>query len=152
MRAWQTVIAHIVADSRPVIPLPERQRLNQTVAALLRPGLNAVVESEGGTAYNSFHSNDALSFLRSARVKVYAQDWTLKAGDNEIATSRIVLAIVRRKNEAAGEIEAGLVFSLVAEEAQVGTATTWLRDFMLANEQKILRLLHVGTPQASPAT
>lgn len=139
------VIAHIVVDDRPVTPLPERQRLNQTVAAMLRPGLNAVVEREGGTAYNALHSDSALSFLRSAGVRIYAKTGTLKAGDDEIATSRIVLALVRWKNEANGEIEAGLVFSLVAEEARGGTATNWLRDFIVANEREISRLLHLGT-------
>ena len=139
------VIAHIVEDDRPVTPLPERQRLNQAVAALLRPGLSAVAESEGGTAYNGLHSGNALSSLRSAGVRIYAKTGTLRAGEDEIATSRIVLALVRWKNESAGEIEAGMVFSLVAEEARGGTATDWLRDFIVANEAEISRLLRIGT-------
>jgi cell division protein FtsI/penicillin-binding protein 2/cell division protein FtsW (lipid II flippase) len=138
------VIAHIVVDDRPITTLPERQRLNQTVAAMLRPGLNAVVEREGGTAYNALHSDSALSFLRSNGVKIYAKTGTLKANENAVATSRIVLALVRWKNEAAGEVQAGLVFSLVAEEARGGTATNWLREFILANEREITRLLDLG--------
>jgi hypothetical protein len=82
-------------------------------------------------------------------VKIYAKTGTLRASEDEKATSRIVLALVRWKNEAAGEIESGLVFALVAEEAGGGTATDWLRDFLTTHETAILRLLHVGTSQTS---
>jgi cell division protein FtsW (lipid II flippase)/cell division protein FtsI/penicillin-binding protein 2 len=141
------VIAHIV--DTPVKPLKERERLDPAIARKLRPGLNAVGDSQGGTAYNALHSGNALWAIRNAGIRIYAKTGTLKAGEDEIATSRIVLALVKWKNESSGEIEAGLVFSLVAEEARTGTAAYWINDFITQHQSEILRLLHVGTQRGT---
>jgi hypothetical protein len=141
------LIAHIVANKLPLKPLEGRKLLDPAIASKLRPGLLAVVDTDGGTAYRAMNTSNALSYLRNAGVKIYAKTGTLKAGEQEIETSRIVLALVRWKNEAAGEVEAGLVFSLVAEEGRTGTATEWLRDFIGENEADISRLLKINTTQ-----
>jgi hypothetical protein len=139
------IVAHIVANDVPIKPFSERQRLDPVIASQLRPGLNAVAESAGGTAYRALHVGDALSFLTNGGIKMYAKTGTLKANEDEIATSRILLALVKWKDEAKGEIEAGLVFSLVAEEARSGTTTHWIRDFIMQHQSEISRLLHIGT-------
>jgi cell division protein FtsW (lipid II flippase)/cell division protein FtsI/penicillin-binding protein 2 len=143
------VIAHIVANEKPVTPLPGRERLDPKIAQKLRPGLTGVVDGYGGTAYNALHFGSALSSLRSAGVRVYAKTGTLKASDDDIATSRIVLALVKWKDERKGEVEAGLVFSLVAEEARSGTAAIWIRDFLVDHQAEVARLLRVGGQQTS---
>ncbi|HSE18104.1 MAG TPA: FtsW/RodA/SpoVE family cell cycle protein [Pyrinomonadaceae bacterium] len=139
------VVAHIVANDAPVKPFSERKLLDPAIAATLRPGLNAVAESQGGTAYRALHEGNALTFLRNAGIKIYAKTGTLKASEDEIATSRILLALVKWKDEQKGEVEAGLVFSLVAEEARTGTAAIWIRDFIMEHQTDISRLMHMGT-------
>jgi len=141
------VIAHI--EDTPVKPLQGRERLDPAIARKLRPGLNAVVDSPGGTAYNALHAGNALWAIRNAGIKIYAKTGTLRASDDEIATSRIVLALVKWKNESSGEVDAGLVFSLVAEEARTGTAAYWIQDFIMQHQNEILRLMHAGTQRST---
>jgi cell division protein FtsW (lipid II flippase)/cell division protein FtsI/penicillin-binding protein 2 len=146
------MIAHVVDNPRPVKALEGRKLLDPAIAQKLRPGLRAVAESEGGTAYKGLHTRDAVSYLLQHGVRIYAKTGTLRNDERSRDTSRIVLALVRWKNEAAGEVEAGLVFSLVVEEGGTGTAPLWLGEFLLENRDEISRLLNIETTPATAAS
>ena len=142
------LIAHIVDNPLALKTLEGRKLLDPVIAQKLRPGLQAVAESEGGTAYRGLHVRDAVSYLQQHGVRIYAKTGTLRDDEHSRDTSRIVLALVRWKNEAAGEVDAGLVFSLVVEEGGTGTAPVWLGEFLLENQGEISRLLNI---EATPA-
>jgi hypothetical protein len=56
--------------------------------------------------------------------------------------SRVVLAIVRWDDDKKPqEIRSGLVFSMVTEMAEEGTAVRWLGQFLVENQAEIKRLL-----------
>jgi cell division protein FtsW (lipid II flippase) len=133
------VLAHIVEGRGPVQFLPERQELDPKVAAVVRRGLNGVVERDGGTA-RSLGSDPELAFLKQ-KVKFYAKTGTLEPRENANDISRIVFAAVRWKDESKGEVAAGLVFAVVAENSDRGVATAWLRDFLVENKSEISKLL-----------
>jgi cell division protein FtsW (lipid II flippase) len=133
------VLAHIVEGRGPAQTLPERKALDPKVAAVVRRGLSGAVERDGGTAHLLW-SDGELAFLRQ-KVKFYAKTGTLQPGENSKETSRIVFAAIRWKDEGKGEVAAGLVFSVVAENAEQGDATRWLRDFIVENKSAIAKLL-----------
>ncbi len=134
------LLAHIVTGSQQVRPLAERENFPD-IAARLRPGLAAVVSN--GTASRPLRDTGALTFLNGLPgVKVYAKTGTLKALEGARETSRIVMALVRWENEPRGQIKSGLLFSLVGEQAEMGTATRWLGEFLMQNRSDIERLLN----------
>ncbi|MBV9926950.1 MAG: FtsW/RodA/SpoVE family cell cycle protein [Acidobacteria bacterium] len=134
------VLAHIVEGREPVRFLPERQQdLDPKIAAVVRRGLNGAVERDGGTA-RSLGSDPELAFLKQ-KVKFYAKTGTLEPRENANDISRIVFAAVRWKDEGKGEVAAGLVFAVVAENSDRGVATGWLRDFIVENKSEISKLL-----------
>lgn len=139
------VVAHIVANDRPVETLGERKALDPRVARRLHDALGAVVSVKGGTAFAALGSKGQLDFLKPLGIKAYAKTGTLRAEEGEFATSRIVLALIRWKDESAGIVDSGLVFSLVVEEGKTGTAADWIGEFINANQAEISRLL--GSPK-----
>jgi cell division protein FtsW (lipid II flippase) len=133
-----TVVAHITpVDAKPATD-PVRVEF-AGAAALLRPGLAGVVGAANGTANGRFANEGAMAFIKSmAGVKAYAKTGTLvvdKATGRE--TSRLVLVLVRWKDERKGQVQSGLVLSMVAERAKQGTATTWLAKFLTENRDWI---------------
>ncbi len=135
------VLPHVTVDERP-ITLGTRASFPDT-ARLLRPGLQAVIT--GGTATSAFRATKALQFVQSlsARgVKAYAKTGTLaqRKGSN-FETSRIMLALVRWKNESKGEVDHGLVFSLVVENAREGMASRWMGEFLDRHREEIEQAL-----------
>lgn len=138
------VVANIVRNQKNIIPLPGRERFPE-IAARVRAGLAAVITE--GTAKANLQQTGALSFLTGLPgTKVYAKTGTLRPKRADRNTSRLVLAIVRWKDERQGLAQAGLVLSLVCEEADVGTATTWMGEFLMRNKADIERLLATGNP------
>ena len=108
------------------------------IAAKVRPGLEKVVQE--GTAARGLGTNGLLAALKKKGYRVYAKTGTLhSAGTNNM--SRIVLAIVKWKNEANGEPDSGLIFSLVGERANTGDATVWLGEFLDSHQKEINSLL-----------
>jgi cell division protein FtsI/penicillin-binding protein 2 len=137
------VIAHIVKNRDPVNPLKERMMFPD-IAAKVRPGLAAVITE--GTAFRTLQKTSmgksALALLKAyPKSEVYAKTGTLKSEEGARNTSRIVLAIVKWKDKNKGLVESGLVFSVVAERAQVGKATEWLAEFLLNYRADIEKFL-----------
>jgi cell division protein FtsW (lipid II flippase) len=134
------VVAH--ATRLPsVTPGPDREDFEQ-VSERIRPGLQAVVDSPGGTADAILAASGALAWLHSlSGVQVYAKTGTLALGDNSPRqTSRLLLALIR---PAAGDRPArGMVFSMVVESAEIGTATRWLGEFLLDQKSQVASLLN----------
>jgi cell division protein FtsW (lipid II flippase) len=142
------VVAHIVKNDKPFDFFDEKDNPNSretftTVAAKLRDGLEKVVIS--GTATEKLKESgatDYISFLKGKGYKIYAKTGTLReTGTRDI--SRIVFAIVKWEDEAQGKIKSGMIFSLVSERAETGTATKWLGEFLAsnANQKEINRLV-----------
>jgi len=117
---------------------PEARNQFALIAQKVRPGLEQVVLK--GTAASGLGTNAFLSDLRKRGYRVYAKTGTLhSAGTNNM--SRIVLAIVKWKNEGNGEVESGLIFSLVGERANTGEATIWLAEFLDSYQKEINNVL-----------
>jgi cell division protein FtsW (lipid II flippase) len=133
------VIAHIVRSDAPLQTLEGRKMLSPELAFQLHNGLRDVAEEPGGTAYKYLSQSKSLEKLK--RYSFYAKTGTLKVEEDELATSRIVLAIVKWKNEKKGEVASGLVFSIVAEQGGSGTAANWLNSFLVANVELIANIL-----------
>ncbi len=134
----------VVVHASRVAPHPDARRERfEDLARRLYPGLTGAVEAPGGTANGILSANGALAWIRQLRnVQAYAKTGTLALGPEGTPrqVSRMLLALVRRA--AGGEPEGGLVFSLVAESAEMGTATRWLGEFLLSARQDIQRLLY----------
>ena len=130
------VIAHGVAGE----VRGERVRRDfSTTAAQLRPGLAGVM-GQAGTAYKVLQQSNPqlLKWLQSLTgVKVYAKTGTLSTDGGTTNTSRLVLALIRWKDETRGQVERGLVLSLVAERATEGSATRWLGEFLAENHERL---------------
>lgn len=131
----QPRIAHILGDNTPFITL-ETRRPFPDIAARLRPGLADCVSK--GTATEKLKSTQALALLGSLKgVKAYAKTGTLRFQANEPSTSRIILALIKWKDERQGTIDKGIVISIVGERAGSKTATEWLGEFLVSNNQLV---------------
>jgi hypothetical protein len=60
----------------------------------------------------------------------YGKTGTLSTDDGKTETSRLVIALVRWKDQAKGTVDAGVILSLVVERAEMGSASTWLGEFI----------------------
>jgi cell division protein FtsW (lipid II flippase)/cell division protein FtsI/penicillin-binding protein 2 len=135
----QPVNAHITTHQNAPTFLEGRERF-PAIAARLRPGLAAVVKE--GTARKLLQETNALTYLNGLRdVKIYAKTGTLKAKAGTQETSRLVIALIRWDNERQGSVRKGLVFSIVGEEAELGTSTRWFGEFLIKHRTIIERLL-----------
>ncbi len=144
------LISHITKTDKPFIPFnekdsPDSRETFTSTAAKLRDGLEKVVTN--GTATERLKESGAtsyISFLRSKGYKIYAKTGTLREAETR-DISRIVLAVVKWEDEAQGEIKSGMIFSLVSERAETGTATKWLGEFLASNtnQKEINRLLGI---------
>jgi hypothetical protein len=144
------VVPHVLSNAHPVTTRAEFPE----IAARLRPGLEAVVSHEHGTAHGAMRASGALNWLtelRAAGYRIYAKTGTLAQGQGQPATSRLVLAIVRW-NQSGDAAERGIVFSLVIERGQVGLAASWLGEFLVQQAGSIRRLLdsQVTVPPGQP--
>lgn len=140
------LVAHIIKNDIPFEFFDNKDdsesRISfNAIAAKVRPGLEQVVEN--GTATERLKEAGAmsyLSFLKSKGYRLYAKTGTLHStGTRDM--SRIIFAVVKWKNEGKGEVEVGLIFSLVSERADTGAATLWLGEFLNSNQKDINRLL-----------
>ena len=113
------------------------------VAAALRPGLAGVVGGPRGTARGRLTSEGALAFIKSLPgVRAYAKTGTLVVDQTTgRETSRMVLVLVRWKDEKKGLVQSGLVLSMVAERATQGTATTWVAKFLMEHREWVRQKL-----------
>ncbi|MGA9771292.1 MAG: FtsW/RodA/SpoVE family cell cycle protein [Blastocatellia bacterium] len=145
-----TVIAHIVKNDQPIEPLASRRRFVE-IAKKVQPGLSGVISQ--GTARSAFQATGAAGFLNSLHasmgIEAYAKTGTLKASDDARDTSRIVLALIKWQDKDKGIVQAGLVFSIVGEQAQKGTAARWLGEFIAKNQDDIRRMLAEKIPGQS---
>ncbi|HLJ29122.1 MAG TPA: FtsW/RodA/SpoVE family cell cycle protein [Candidatus Angelobacter sp.] len=106
------------------------------IAVRLKPGLEAVIMDRLGTANPAFVATGALAFLHTLPgVKVYGKTGTLGEEKGLPTTSRLVLALVREDTK--GRIQDGLVFSIVVERGEMGLASRWLGEFLVAESQSI---------------
>lgn len=131
------VIPHII-DRPTVVPSSARSALDPAIAVKIRRGLNQAVEQSGGTA-NALWQGDDLGFLKS-KVKFYAKTGTLKPEGTQYETSRIAVTLINWNGD---KISAGLVFTVVAEQGSQGTATRWLKQFLIENTDEIAKVLNV---------
>lgn len=99
------------------------------IAARLRPGLTAVVRDDGGTATGRLRKAGA-ALVFSPNLTAYGKTGTLSTDEGKTETSRLVIALVRWKDQAKGIVDHGVVLSLVAERAEMGAASTWLGEFI----------------------
>ena len=132
------VIASIVGDSDRIPHLrgSNPARNFPEIAARLRPGLAAVLTE--GTAAEAFEVSGARNtFKRLGKVKAYAKTGTLATRTGDPSTSRIVLAVVKWKDEKKGTVDKGVVISAVIERGGQGTATRWIADFLARHEAEL---------------
>ncbi|MGC2236383.1 MAG: hypothetical protein WA584_09490 [Pyrinomonadaceae bacterium] len=120
------VIPHIVKNNNTIET--SRETLDKDAARQIRIGLKAAVEEEGGTAHLLF--KDKTSYLSDSRIGFYAKTGTLNASEDELDTSRIVFAIIKWKDENRGEVQDGLVFSIVIEQGEKGKAVQLMDEFL----------------------
>jgi hypothetical protein len=102
----------------------------------------------------------ALSVINDlSGVSVYAKTGTLRATSPPLKApdvvpavvptmdvpnnSRIVLALIRW-DASRTKVNAGLVLSLVAERAEMGSSTAWLGDFIVRYQDQIRQALGIG--------
>lgn len=141
------VIAHVVKNDQKIEPFSARRQFVE-IAKRVQPGLAGVITK--GTARGAFQSTKAIAFLTSLGasmgIEAYAKTGTLKAADDARDTSRIVLALIKWKDKDKGVAQTGLVFSVVGEQAQKGTAALWLGEFLWKYQDEIRRLLAEGIP------
>jgi cell division protein FtsW (lipid II flippase) len=134
--AGAPVLPHITADGEGVQLLDSRTEFSQ-VSQRLRPGLAAVITQ--GTASAYFNVPRVRGVLQALpRVTAYAKTGTLATGETRGNVSRLLLALVRWNAEGTA-VEQGLVFSIVVEAADQGTATAWLADWIAENEGQLRR-------------
>lgn len=130
------VLPHMVAGDGP--PKQSVRAEFVSIAERLRPGLKGVVKF--GTASKRFASGNAsvLDRWTTRGYEVYAKTGTLEEDNvSKRKTSRLVLALVRWNKSKPADVRSGLVFSLVTEHAETGTATSWLHEFIAANDREI---------------
>lgn len=132
--------AHILANTTPFTTLDTRRPFPE-IAARLRPGLTACVTQ--GTATEKLKSTQALALLGSLKgVKAYAKTGTLRFQANEPSTSRIILALIKWKDERQGIVDKGIVISIVGERAGSKTSTEWLGEFLVSNKPLVASALN----------
>jgi hypothetical protein len=131
------VIPHINGEKGELSGLEHRE-LFPSIAAKLRPGLEKVLTAEGTAG--GFGGDKVLNRIATLpRVKAYAKTGTLRddertaRGSESEWTSRITVALIRWKDEKAGEVDRGLVLSLFVERAQIGDASFWMSGFIEKN-------------------
>jgi cell division protein FtsW (lipid II flippase) len=120
-----------------------------TLAKQLRTGLSGVVFAKNGTANSKLNESGALNFLtdlKQAGFQVYAKTGTLTEDGND-DTSRIILTIVQFEDAEQTKINKGLSFSLFIEETTIGTASSWLGEYLMENKAEILRLLETKSQE-----
>lgn len=133
------VVATVVKNQESV-DLLDGRRPFPDIAARVRPGLRKVVTE--GTATRALRVTHALTFLTGVPgVRVYAKTGTLRAKEGQRDTSRLVLALIKWKDERKGIVQNGLVFSIVGEQAQMGSGALWLGEFLVKTQSDIRRLL-----------
>lgn len=137
------LVAHMVRNNLPFDYFdnnddPEARKQFAAIAAKVRPGLEQVVVS--GTAAERLGAKTFLSSLKNKGYRLYAKTGTLHSGGTH-DMSRIILAIVKWKSEGKGEVESGLIFSLVSERADTGDATKWLGEFLDSYQKEVNRIL-----------
>jgi len=137
------LVAHLVRNTLPFDYFdnsddPEARKQFAAIAAKVRPGLEQVVVN--GTAAERLGAKTFLSSLKNKGYRIYAKTGTLhSAGTHDM--SRIILAIVKWKIDGKGEVESGLIFSLVSERADTGDATKWLGEFLDSYQKEVNRML-----------
>jgi len=130
-----TVTGHPVMPYivRGPAPKPAAMRVHfPKIASRVRPGLATVIT--GGTAAPSRDKLLPPAIARIPGIRIYGKTGTLGISKDTTTTSRLVLAIVRWKDEANGIVDKGIVLSLVAERAQMGDATRWLGQYVTENQ------------------
>jgi cell division protein FtsW (lipid II flippase) len=130
----QPILARAV--SGVVTPSGDRVRFPDVALELREPLRDTVVN---GTA-RGLAATEA--WFRSRRVAMYGKTGTLSTDGGRTDTSRLVVALVRWRNETRGEADGGLVLSLVGERADVGYAARWLAEFIDANRELLLQRLN----------
>ena len=137
------VLSHVLATV-PATPGNWRRAVPGT-AAVVRPGLAAVLSrTQGGTAASAA-SNAGLAAAFGRGYRMYAKTGTLATDQaSALDTSRLALAIVQWDDERAGTVKNGAVLSLVIERGQVGMAAQWLTKFAADNAASIKAAMAEG--------
>jgi cell division protein FtsW (lipid II flippase) len=133
------VVPHITRlDAKLIKPTKERAESFEN-PALFYQGLRDVIDSASGTANPYLKATGGLAVLQGLQgVQHYAKTGTLGADGSGGNVSRIALALVRGDQKGS---QSGLVISIVVEHATVGTASRWLGEFLVDNEQELRKLL-----------
>ena len=96
----------------------------------------------GDFAQSVQRSGEGLGFIDSLNnVRVYAKTGTLSIKGSEDNWKRLVLALVRWKDERQGVVQSGLVFSIVVERDALKRTSYWLGEFLKDNGDLIKQLL-----------
>jgi cell division protein FtsW (lipid II flippase) len=146
------VLPHITGQNT-IRFAPDRETF-PAIARRIRPGLEASISDSAGTAHLLTRNTDparvrdcgqpALAGLQSAvpGLRAYAKTGTLSStGLRAHTTSRIALALIRWANEAEGQVQRGMIVSIVLEEASPGTATCVVNRYLNENADAIIRTL-----------
>lgn len=137
-------VAHIADGGRPFRHSADR-KLSPEVARRLRAELSAALTT--GVASRELGETGATTFLRSLNGhRVYLQTGTWRGADGSRPVSRATLAVVRWENESEGEARAGLVFSLLGDDAESATALRWLGEFLVQNRARLDDILNGDKP------
>ncbi len=133
------VVPHVTRlDTNLIKPTKERAEGFDN-PALLYQGLREVIDASDGTANPFLRATHGLAVLQNMKgVQHYAKTGTLASEQSAGNVSRIVLALVRGDKKGS---QTGLVISVVVEHATMGTATQWLGEFLVQNEQDLRRLV-----------
>jgi cell division protein FtsW (lipid II flippase) len=130
----QPILARAVSGG--MTPSADRVRFPDVALELREPLRDTVVN---GTA-RGLAATEA--WFRARRVAMYGKTGTLSTDGGRTDTSRLVVALVRWRNDTRGEADGGLVLSLVGERADVGYAARWLGEFIDANRELLLQRIN----------
>jgi cell division protein FtsW (lipid II flippase)/cell division protein FtsI/penicillin-binding protein 2 len=109
-------------------------------AAQMRDALRDVVLN--GTAAPAF--GPLATWFHGHGVAVYGKTGTLSTDKGRTDTSRLVVALIRWRDESRGEVAGGVVLSLVAERAETGVAARWLSEFVGEHRDVLLRYVQAS--------
>jgi len=94
------------------------------------------VDGADGTAAAALRSTGALTVLNGLTgVQHYAKTGTLGAEGSIGNISRVALVLLTRDGK--GNVRRGLTISIVVERAAMGTASRWLGEYLVENQDRI---------------
>ncbi|MEO8128138.1 MAG: hypothetical protein ABJF23_05375 [Bryobacteraceae bacterium] len=130
------VVPHVTRLQPNEIHVREGREENFTNPPAYYAGLQKVADGAAGTATAALRSTGGLAVLNSlSGLQHYAKTGTLGAEGAFGNVSRVALVLVSRDGK--GNVRRGLAISMVVERATVGTASRWLGEYLVENQDRI---------------